>query len=418
MSKATDNVSLRSRVCDVGVVVRCALPKTFVAAALAISACHDCAGAAPNAGTSASASSRRRHVEARPAPQLASPAAFELVASSEGALLSWAPGPCAEGIHVQRYAIDGEPVGEPARLDGCGPSAAAQAEVVQLSAVADGGKLGLAWVVRDADQAHVLGSFGADTATAFAPTLLLGAAAPGASPGRSGLSMAGAESGQMRVSWRATDGRCSTGQASCARVLTSSHPPAEEVAARGTDAREVPVPCPELLVGALWNRGVWYESFCALEGPHAEPVTEVYAIRPEIFYAEAFPVLAGCTPLGVAPAPRGVLVLGMCADGLRAHALSDSTRDVIANAVREVRCESGRPTFTIRNGQGKSIAYKLDAPTDRLELWLTGTLATSESRVAFTGRKLLIATVQDTRLQVQTWKCQGETLVSDSSAML
>jgi hypothetical protein len=144
----------------------------------------------------------------------------------------------------------------------------------------------------------------------------------------------------------------------------------------------------------------------------------VYAIRPEIFYAEAFPVLAGCVPLGVAPAPRGVLVLGMCADGLRVHALGDSHRDVIANAVRDVRCDSGRPSLEIHNGQGQAIAYKLDAPTDRLELWLSGKLATSESRVAFTGRTLLIATVEDARLSVRAWKCQGETLVSDSPAML
>jgi hypothetical protein len=303
-------------------------------------------------------------------------------------------------------------------LDGCGPGQSERAQIEQLSAVAQGGKLGLAWIVRDHDQAHVLGSFGADTASAFAPTLLLGAAAAVAAPGRSRLSMAGEESGQMRVSWRAPDARCSSGPESCARVLTSSHPPAEEVAARGSDVREVPLPCPGLVVGALFQRGVWYESFCAMEGPRTEPVTEVYAIRPEIFYAEAFPVLAGCTPLGLARASRGVLVLGMCSDGLRVHALGDSHRDVIANAVREVRCESGRPTFTIHNGQGKSIAYRLDAPTDRIELWLSEKLSTPESRVAFTGRKLLIATAQDTRLKVEAWKCQGESLVSDSPVML
>jgi len=388
------------------------LLNTFFAAFYALIACDRPVDAPPK-----TAPSRDRHAAARPAPRLASASAFELVASSQGAVLSWAPGPCGEGVRVQRYATDGEPVGEPARLEGCGPMSAS-AQIVQLSAVADGGKLGVVWVVRDDHEAHVLGSFGADTGTAFAPTLLLGAAANAAAPGRSRLSMAGAESGQMRVSWRATDDRCSTGEASCARVLTSSHPPAQEVAARGTDAREVPVPCPELLVGALWRRGVWYESFCALDGPHAEPVTEVYAIRPEIFYAEAFPVLAGCMPLGIAPAARGVLVLGMCADGLRVHALGESHRDVIANAVRDVRCESGRPTFTIRNGQGQAIAYKLDAPSDRLELWVSGKLATSESRVAFTGRKLLVATVQDTQLKVQAWKCQGESLVSDSPAIL
>jgi hypothetical protein len=351
-------------------------------------------------------------------PRLNNTLAFELVASSQGAVLSWAAGPCSDGVAVQRYDPDGEPVGEAAHLDGCGPVTAQGAEVVQLSAVADGGKLGLAWVVRAANEAQVLGSFGADSGSAFAPTLLLGAAAPGALPGRSRLSMAGAEGGQMRVSWQAPEGPCSHGHGTCARVLTSSHPPAAEAAARGRDAREVPDPCPELLVGSSWSRGVWYEAFCALDRPGGEPYTEVYAIRPEIFYAEAFPVLAGCTPVGVGAAARGVLVLGECPDGLRVHALGESHRDVIAHAVRDVRCESGRPTFTIHNGQGQSIAYRLDAPADRLELWLSGKLATSESRVAFTGRKLLIATVSDSRLTVQAWKCQGESLVSDSPTML
>lgn len=413
MSKATDNAPLRSRVYDVGVVLRCVRALALFAANYGLSACAD----APPKTATAEAPSRDRHGATRSDPKLASVAAFELVASSAGAVLAWAPGPCSEGVHIQRYATDGEPAGEPARLDGCGPMKTT-AQIVQLSAVADGGKLGLAWVARDEHNAHVLGSFGADTGNAFAPTLLLGAAAPDNLPGRSRLSMAGAESGQMRVSWRATDDRCSTGQEHCARVLTTSHPPAAEAAARGMDVREVPVPCPELLVGALWRQGVWYEAFCAVEGPRAEPVTEVYAIRPEIFYAEALPVLAGCTPLGVAPAARGVLVIGMCADGLRVHALGESHRDVIANAVRDVRCEASRPTFAIHNGHGQSIVYKLDAPTDRLELWLGGKLATSESRVAFTGRKLLIATVQDTQLKVQVWKCQGESLVSDSPAML
>lgn len=414
MSKATDNASVRSRVCGVGVVVRGRLAVLWLALLGVLQACDECADTPPKTAIDAPPS-RERH--AAPTPQLTSSAAFELVASTEGAVLSWAAGPCSEGVHVQRFATDGEPVAEPVRLDGCGPLPSA-AQIVQLSAVADGGKLGLAWIAQTESEAQVLGSFGADSGASFAPTLLLGAAATSASPGRSGLSMAGAESGQMRVSWRATDDRCSTGEERCARVFTTSHPPAQEVAARGSDVREVPVPCPDLLVGSLWRQGIWYEAFCALDGPQAEPVTEVYAIRPEIFYAEAFPVLAGCSPLGVAPAPRGVLVLGMCADGLRVHALGESHRDVIRNPVRDVRCESGRPTFMIRNGQGQSIVYKLDAPTDRLELWLSGRLATSESRVAFTGRTLLVATVQDMKLNVQAWKCQGERLVSDSPAML
>ena len=395
----------------------CVFSVTCIALTVTVTACDDGA-TAPSDTTRSSPQSRDRDVRVRPAPRVANAAAFELVASSQGAVLIWAGGPCTDGVHVQRFASDGSPVGQPAHLPGCGESRGADAQIVQVTAAAEGGRLGLAWIVRDDSRAEVFGSFGADSGDLFSPTLLLGAAARTVTSERGQLSLAGAESGQMRVSWRATDGRCSTGQASCARVVSDAHPPAESAAARGKDIREVPVPCPQLLVGALWRRGVWYESFCALEGPDARPMTEVYAIRPEIYYAEAFAVLAGCTPLGIAPAARGVVVMGMCTEGLTIHALGESHREVIANAVRDVRCDAGRPTLMIHNRQGQSLAYKLEAPTDRIEPWISDTLAVSGSRVAFTGRRLLVATVHNASLEVRAWKCQGESLVSDSPVML
>jgi hypothetical protein len=200
--------------------------------------------------------------------------------------------------------------------------------------------------------------------------------------------------------------------------MTTGHPPSPHAAERGTDTREVPDPCPELLVGADWNQGVWYEGFCALDGAEARPITQVYAIRPEIFYAEALPVLAGCAPLGLAKAEKGVLVFGTCEDGLHVQRLSESHLDVVTSAVREVRCESGRPWLEIRNGQGKTFVYRLDAPQDRLELWLPPRMASAGSRAAFTGRALLVTSVVDNALRLRSWKCQGETLVSDGPSML
>lgn len=387
----------------------CALAQAFAAA------CEDCESTTARGPGQVAAS---RLAAARTA-HVSGPGAFELVATSEGALLGWASGPCADGISLQRYDADAQPVGEPRRIEACGPGDDDRAEVAQLSAVAEGGKLALAWVVRRAAaDAHVLGTFGADTASAFAPTFLIGAAAAQALPWRSRLALAGGDNGRMRVAFRATPAPCTSGQGQCARVLSSPHPPPDSVAERGVDAREIPDPCPELLVGSLWSQGVWYEALCALEGPRAKPVTEVYAVRPEIFYAEALPVLAGCLPLGMARAPQGVLVVGRCDEGLQVHRLSEAQRVVVTDAVREVRCKAGRPSLEIRNGHGESIVYRLDAPEDRLELWLPTRVAAGVSRAAFTGRTLVVASAHDGELRLRAWKCRGPSLVSDGPSML
>lgn len=388
--------------------------------------CDDCATAAraPSPSQSRQAvqpPSGSDPPESARAPRLQSATAFELVATSEGALLSWATGPCAQGVVVQRYASDAKPVGQPARLDGCGPVDTADAYISQVSAVANGGKLGLAWVVATGEQAHVLGSYGADTAGAFAPTTRLGAAATNTQPGRSLVSLAAADNGQMRVSWRAPPAPCAGGPGTCAIVMTSAHPPAERAAERGADTREIPDPCPELLVGARWSHGVWYEAFCALEGPDAQPLTEVYSIRPEIYYAEATAVLSGCRPLGMASAPHGVLVLGSCSDELQARHLSESQSnapELLRGAAREVHCEANRPVLVFQNRQGQSFTYRLDGPQDRIELWLPAHVAPAGSRVAFTGRRLVVATVGDAQLRLQAWTCQGQSLVSDGPTML
>ena len=352
-----------------------------------------------------------------PSPSLKNASAFELVATSEGALLIWAPDKCDNGLLLRRFDADGVPLGEPVALAACA-GMDRLSEVTQVAAVAAGGKLGLAWIVRNEREAQAFGSFGEDSATSLAAALPLGAAEPARVPARAQLLLSGAETGQVRVELWAPTAACTGQSGRCAQVIASPLPPAREAAARRTDGREVPHPCPRLLVGSAWNHGIWYDAFCALDAEAGRPTTQVYAVRPEIFYAEALPTLQGCTPLGVAPSERGVLVLGACQDGLYAHLLSEAHRSVLARIQRSLRCEAGRPILEIRSDAGGVESYKLSGPRDRIELWLPETLAAEGSRAAFTGRSLLIATVQQQQLVMSRQHCEGETLVSDTRTML
>jgi hypothetical protein len=350
-----------------------------------------------------------------PAPggELAHAASFDLVATSEGAVLAWAPGTCGQGVQLQRLDVDAR-VQRAVGLDDavCGRSGAG--EIVELSAAAGGGRLGVAWLAQSPEGARVFASHAGDGAESFAPVLPLGAAEPERPSGRGRLSIVASESAQLRVSWQAPRAACAGQSESCAQLITEPFPPRSDAAGRRTDTREIPRPCPRLLVGSVWTLGVWYDAFCALEGDAAQPISEVYAIRPEIFYAEAQPTLPDCEPLGVSPSRAGALIWGRCADGLRVHTLVvEGRRRILGGVQRSVRCEAGRPVLRVEGRGGASETLELEAPRDRLELWLPETLASPDSRAVFTGRRLLVAEPHAGKLTLRSHRCEAGTLVSE-----
>jgi hypothetical protein len=360
-----------------------------------------------------------------PGGSLGQVAAFELVATSEGALLIWVPpAVCERGLRVQRLDADGnvQPGSPTATIPACATARAGA--VTELSAAAGGGRLGVAWILEAAGQAQVLGTHGGDAAEAFAPVLPLGAAeagprAPQTQRGR--LWMVASESGQLRVAWHAPRVACAGEAGTCAQLVSEAHPPAVEAAGRRTDVREIPHPCPRLLVGSVWTQGVWYDAFCALGVTTAtdqQSTTHVYAIRPEIFYAEADPVLRDCEPLGLSPSRTGAVAWGRCRDGLRAHTLAPEGRRQLDGATRSASCEAGRPVLRVRGQSGQGDSLVLDAPRERLELWLPPELASEGGRAVFTGRRLLVAWARGDHLVVQSLRCQGRALVSEPAPML
>jgi hypothetical protein len=349
---------------------------------------------------------------------LARAAVFELVATSEGAVLVWAPPRvCERGLQVQRLATDGS-LQNATSIAVCPAGAAVESSVFELSAAAGGGRLGVAFIMQQAGQARVLATHGSDAADTFAPVVPLGAAEPASSIERSRLWLSASESGQLRVAWQAPRAACVGSHGTCAPVIAEPLPPAVDAASRRTDTREIPWPCERLLVGSTWTLGVWYDAFCALDRTGQEPTTQVYAIRPEIFYAEAVAALTDCGALGVSPSRAGAAVWGSCADGLRVHLIApEGRRQVIHDVKRALTCEGGRPVLRIQ-GRSAQEAMPLDGPRDRLELWLPPELAPQGSRVTFTGRRLLVAATQGGRLFVKSHRCEGQRLVSDTSPML
>jgi hypothetical protein len=332
-------------------------------------------------------------------------------------LLLWSAGPCRDGLQLQHFDANGVPRGSTQTLPACDP-AQPDAHVSELVAVAGGGKLGVAWISDAASSSKVLGSYGRDSGAALAQPLPLGAADTSGEP-HSRLWLSGAESGQLRLAYRAPKAACAAEPSGCTLLVSQAHPPGSEAAQRGGgDAREIPFPCEHLMVGSTWNRGTWYDAFCALDGAGGRATTEVYAIRPEIFYAEAMPVLAGCAPLGLAPSQTGAVVFGRCGDELRAHVLSETQKRVVVVRERTLQCDAGRPVLTLIGDRGERETLRLDAPRDRLELWIPPDIAPNESRVAFTGRRILIASVQANRLMLRTQHCEAQSLVSDPPTML
>ncbi len=349
--------------------------------------------------------------------------AFELVTTSDGALALWvAPGSCSQSLRLQRFDAQGRAQGA-ARvlgLDACAAAAlpAADARVSELAATAAGGHLGLVWIAQSEQLAAVLGSYAPDSAQTFGPPQRLSAAEARSDAVRGRLSLSAAETGAMRVAFRAPVARCVGQSGDCAQLVTQAYPPLAGAAARVADAREIRTPCLRMLAGATWVSGTWYDAFCALGEQDAIPTTQVYAIRPEISYAAAVPTLRECMPLGLSPAPKGAVMWGDCAGERTAHVITlDGRERTLAHAITDIRCAGGRPLLRV-SGEGDPLELKLDEPRDRIELWLPTALAPAGARAVFTGSRLIVVSARGPSLGFVTYRCQGDQLVPDAAAML
>lgn len=346
---------------------------------------------------------------------IATHAAFDLVATGTGAVLVWgAPQSRGAGLHVA--ALDGEgvkrgveheviPRGQPGSD---GPPGELPAQVVQVAAAAGGGRLGIAWVLREGDgDLHAWATHGDEAATTFAPPTDLGPSEPGGDLQRRGsIAVALSEGGLMDVLYRATRGPCG---------LERPHQKCTRFAEWRPDGHRrsvplvVPQPCAPGLLGHIVNDGKWYYGLCARQDD--ANVTIVYGIQFDPEYAHAESVLSGCTPTALAPAPDGVLVTARCAAREHAVVLADTGKDLAdLGAVRaQASCRDGRPVLSIRSlgGQHTVRTLKLSGPIGRIEGWLPSQLVPSGSRAVWTGDAILVASPMGPEVTVRRYQCDN-----------
>ncbi|MFW5924643.1 MAG: hypothetical protein ACOCV4_00665 [Myxococcota bacterium] len=348
--------------------------------------------------------------EPRPVPvgprPVASRAAFDLAVRAAGAVLVWGE-PAQRGGGVRALALDGQGVVRGPERDvlAAGEPQGRGSRVAELAASAGGGRLGVAWVLRDLDgELRVRATHGNDAATTFAPAVKLGKSETGSFDGRGRVAVAVSKSGLVDVLYRSGAGPCRAGQrdAQCARFAHWQ----PKGAGRGLPLM-VPEPCAPGVVGSLFREARWYFGVCS------EGATTVYAIQFDPEYAHAENVLAACTPEALVPGPEGVLALGRCDGDLRAVELREGgkQRTDVGSVERRAACEEGKPVLTMVGAGQRARELRLTGPLGALEAWLPEAVAPPEARAVWTGRALLVATPIASEVALRRFECDGAQLI-------
>lgn len=351
-----------------------------------------------------------RSVPVGPRP-VASRTAFDLAVTGGGAVLVWGEPP-ERGGRVLALALDGEGVVRGPERDvlaagapqGGGSRPVPRTRVQELAVSAGGGRLGVAWVLRDVrGELRVRATHGDDAAMAFGPAAKLGKSEADPYDGRGRVAVAVSEAGLVDVLYRSGAGPCRAGQqdAQCAR-FAHWQPKGD---GRGLPLM-VPGPCAPGVVGSLFREARWYFGVCS------EGATTVYAIQFEPEYAHAEKVLAGCTPVALVPGPEGVLALGRCDGGLRAVELREGgkQRTDVGPVERRATCEEGKPVLTMVGEGQRARELRLTGPLGALEAWLPEALAPPGARAVWTGRALLVATPIASEVALRRFECDATEL--------
>lgn len=314
--------------------------------------------------------------------QLASPSAFDLVPTSDGAVLVWAsssPG----ALHVEAFDAAGRAPSEAATLEaGSGVAdvsalALASARVIAWSeAGADGRRLRAAWQAdHDATRAFDLGSAGAD-----APS------------GRGGIALAASGQG-ARLLARSGPTPCASATEPPCRALQFFSLDAAGARAVGLSLA-VPSPCAAHAaqlapspVGQVSGAAEPFE-YAVCSASRGRSALTIFSIRPSPAYAAAEEVFVGCTPLGAARFAGQSAFVAQCGDERRWAHLEGEGGATIVERLEPRGLVCGAAGASIRFGAGW---LRLAEPLGDLELLLGDDLAPPGSRAVWTGGALLVA---------------------------
>jgi hypothetical protein len=332
--------------------------------------------------------------------QLATPTAFELAPSRDGATLVFAPADSRSGALL---AFD---------LDGSGaPRAKARAlfgerelvgKVSDLTTVWVKHELAVAWVERAGSKARVRAAWASNRSRIFE----LGEAWVAPRTARGNLVLA-ARGDAALVFARGNEAPCiEPGRRGCFGF--SFHELSGDRALATGLPLTVPVPCTDsstvlAVVGGRWHYGV-----CTDSGKR--PVTTMFTIERDPDYARADTLLEGCAPIATLVWDGAAWLVGECEGQRRAARLGLDAERAVYLDLRALRAECSAGTLRLR-AAGFDLA--LDEPRGGLEALLPADMAARGARAVWTGRALLVATALGEELRVTSHACRGERLVSD-----
>ncbi len=330
------------------------------------------------------------------APSLSAPGAFDLALISDGALLVWSPR--QGGLRVQVLDRSGAPRGAPRDVIVSNVPAHGD-RVIEVAATAAAGDVGFAWVTAQADGHMALAGRTSERAPQALSAESLGAVEV-ASGTRGRVLIASSEDGEISATWRNERAACQAQTGVCSHYARRAIHLGDH-AARPVIAREMVAPCESMLVGSLWADGSWYEAVCHHD---PEPVAYLFSFRPEISYAEATELMAGCSAFALSRAQIGAALWATCPEGLTVAARShlSTTSPVLRGVTEAVRCEASRPVLAASTVDGV-FELPLAAAVDGIGAALPG--VPFDTRAVWTGSHVIAAFEAQGALRLVTGAC-------------
>jgi hypothetical protein len=339
---------------------------------------------------------------------IAAPTAFDLITTSSGAALVFSP-PFTEGGGVRYLRLDrfGAIASDELPVFAEHVTDRPPTDAFEVRAAAGGGRVGVAWVDRDAFTRASYATVGPDTGEAFAPRQKLADLSLETHP-RGAIAVAASSDGTLDVMFRRRDADCPPAtarelstQVGCAQLSLSRLEPS--ASGREGIGLAVPDPCREPIVGYVFADGTWHYAVCSHAS--ARSIVTTYAISFDPQYARAEKTLEGCTPRGLSPLAGGVVTTGRCGELETALVLRDSGRELARGdtASIEVACREGLPVIAY----GAVFERQLLGAADRLEAILPAAIAPEGSRAVWTGEALLVATALGAEVALRRYECRG-----------
>lgn len=350
----------------------------------------------------ASESADGRRAEALASPALASDSAFDLRATSSGAVLAWIEGQ-SRVLRWARLDPRGVLAGDVGALElGDAPDPIGDLNVLDVEH-----GLAFAWLTGEGRAARVWGAWHERDAE---PRAYLMAPASVASAGRGNVAL-GAQGEGAVVLVRGAEEACALGESGPCHGFEFYRLGADNAEQVGLALR-VPQPCerwaaqlPPPRSGPSRDPGA-DRQYAICSRSSGNTALTAFTIEPARQYASAEVILPGCTPLGAGVFAGASGFVGQCGPTRRvAFVSAEGPVRLVDLEARGVLCDGDTPRVRLGDGW-----WRLSEPASLLELLLDHQLAPPTARAAWTGAALVVAVEEEGRVALRVSECSGSRL--------